>query len=454
LNGSNFDIRVTDPYNPRSNIWVTVYINEFSLSDFISVGYTADQFLFSGYTLNQIIAAGYSINKLITTDGYELSDLSNVIFTKSELAQANISLYQLFNAGFSINELVTDGFTINDLSSCTFTNIQWQAAGYFSLQLFNAGFSIGTFFADGFQLSDLSSCPFTKDQWTSQNITPVQLQAAGFSLQNLLNDQYHLQDLTQTTFPSSQWLAAGFTVRQMYDAGFTILQLLSIGMPVPTFSFMISRNVFNQSGGIYPIFNNNNSFTGLQISIGNMRNMIIITIYWAYYTNISPQDGLNFSATPYYAEPTINITSFGGVPLALMTGTTDAAFYQFAGQITAVDAPTIPNHSLNSCFYGASCSNFGNMNAWDVSNTTDLTSAFENCVNFNSPLDKWSTQSITSMRNTFNGASSFTQDISMWNFSGVIPTIPQGSMYNILNGTGINPARTSKFLLAIIKAST
>jgi len=429
-------------------------IPQFTISQFINAGYSVSKLLSGGYTLNQIIASGYPINNLLTTDGYQLSDLSNVTMTKTQLNQANIPISQLFDVGFSITQLVRDGYSISDLSSCVFTKTQWQSAGYSPLQLFNAGFSISTFLTDGFQLSDLSSCPFTKSQWTAQDKTPVQLQGAGFSIQNLITDGFQLQDLTETTYTGAQWIAAGYTIIQLFNAGFTTQQMITLGFPVPRFSFEVeSSALYDPNTAIYPILNNNNSFTGIYITRGRLRAAHVISIYWVSYTNLSPQDGLNFSTTPYFSASTLKITNFGGVPLAMMTGTSDAAFYHFAGQITAPDVPTIPNHSLNSCFYGATCSNFGNINGWDVSGVTDLTATFENCPNFNAPLDKWSTQSVTSMRNTFNGCSSFTQDISMWNFSGVKPTISQGSIYNIINETAINPARTSKFLLSIINSS-
>jgi surface protein len=452
LKNQSFYITITDPYNPRSTINVSVNIPEFNLSQFISAGYSVSRLLDGGYTLSQMIATGYPINSLLTTDGYQLSDLSNVAITKTVLTQSQITINQLFTAGFSITKLITNGFQLTDLSSCAFTKVQWQTAGYVPLQLFNAGFSITTFFTDGFQLTDLSSCPFTKSQWTAQNIIPSDLQGAGFSIPTLIHNGYQLQDLTQTTYTGAQWIAAGYTVRQLFDAGFTIIQMVSLGLPVPTFSFRILGSVFDQSGGIYPVLNAHNSFTGYHVSTGNMGPTRIITIYWAYYANLSPEDGLNFSATPYYNEPSINITNFGGVPLALMTGTSNAAFYRFAGQITAPDVPSIPNHSLNSCFYGGSCSNFGNINGWDISGVTDLTAAFENCTNFNSSLDKWSTQSVTSMRALFSGCSSFTQDISTWNLTSVIPSISQGSMYNFINGTAIDPARTSNILLKVINS--
>jgi hypothetical protein len=453
VNGLSFNIYIPDPIDQNINTLVQLNIPQFTISQFVTTGYSVSQLLAGGYSMNQIIASEYPVNNLLTTDGYQLSDLSNVIFTKSILTQSNITVNQLFDAGFSITQLVTNGFYVSDLSSCVFTKPQWQSAGYVPLQLFDAGFSISTFFTDGFQLSDLSSCPFTKEQWTAQYISPVQLQGAGFSIQNLITYGFQLEDLTATTYTGTQWIAAGYTIIQLFAAGFTTQQMVTLGLPVPRFSFEVASSALNDPNtAIYPILNANNSFTGIYITRGKRTSIHIISIYWVSYTNLSTQDGLNFSKTPYFSESSLKITNFGGVPLAIMTGTSDAAFYHFSGQITATDVPTVPNHSLNSCFYGATCSNFGNINAWDISGVTDLTAAFTNCVNFNSPLDKWSTQAVTSMINTFSGCSSFTQDISMWNFSGVIPTISQGSMFNILNGTDIDAARTSKFLLTIINS--
>jgi len=204
------------------------------------------------------------------------------------------------------------------------------------------------------------------------------------------------------------------------------------------------------AGSVLPVINTGGSFIGLQSSITVVGSIATVAIYWISYSKQSPQDGLSFVSTPYYNEPSINITQFAGIPLALMTGTHTAAFYQFAGQITATDVPTIPNHSLNSCFYGSTATNFGNIAGWDVSQVTDLTSTFENSTSFNSPLDKWNTQNVTSMINLFNNCSSFTQDISSWNFHGLSSNISNGNMYNILYGTGVNPPRTSKFLISVI----
>lgn len=172
------------------------------------------------------------------------------------------------------------------------------------------------------------------------------------------------------------------------------------------------------------------------------------------YTNNSPQDGLSFISTSYYNDPSINITKFNGIPLAYMSGTNSAAFYQFSGQITAPDVPTIPNRSLNSCFYGSTATNLGNINGWDISNVMDLTSTFQNNTAFNTSLSNWNTGKVVSMRNTFSGCSSFSKDISMWDLSGVIPTISQGSMYNIINGTALTPNIVSVFLLNIINRYT
>ena len=133
-----------------------------------------------------------------------------------------------------------------------------------------------------------------------------------------------------------------------------------------------------------------------------------------------------------------------------MTSTQNACFYQFGGQITAQDVPTILNGSLHGCFYGATASQFGNIGQWDVSGVTDMTAMFENATLFNGSIGSWNTKSATSMRNILRGCSAFTQDISLWDYSNVLPQVTQGTLYNMIYGTNLNPLTTTKVLLKLI----
>ena len=134
-----------------------------------------------------------------------------------------------------------------------------------------------------------------------------------------------------------------------------------------------------------------------------------------------------------------------------MTGTSNAAFFKFAGKITATDVPTIPNNTLQSCFSGATASQFGNINDWNVSNVTNMISTFQKATKFNQPLLNWNTAKVTSIMTMFDGAILFSQSISKWNFTEVKKKLSKGSVQNCLRGTALNPAAVTAFLVSISK---
>jgi hypothetical protein len=150
-------------------------------------------------------------------------------------------------------------------------------------------------------------------------------------------------------------------------------------------------------------------------------------------------------------SPSINIKKFSGVPLATMTGTSNAAFFKFAGKITATDVPTIPNNTLQSCFSQATASQFGNINGWNVSNVTNMISTFQKAINFNQSLLSWNTAKVTSIMTMFDGATTFSQSISKWNFTQVKKNIKNGSAKDCLRGTAVNSASVTAFILALSK---
>ena len=53
----------------------------------------------------------------------------------------------------------------------------------------------------------------------------------------------------------------------------------------------------------------------------------------------------------------------------------------------------------------------------DVSNLTDLTSAFENLTSFNQDISTWDVSNVTNFTNLFRSARTFNQDISGWDVS-------------------------------------
>ena len=379
-------------------------------------------------------------------------DVSNALAAKGIKYTPNTKYYT-FLSTYTVAQFRSADWFVTDFSSRNFTIAQLKTGGY-SLPEISTAYSISQMISAGQQLSDLSNCSYKKPQWTEANYYPPQLQSAGFSLSQLLQAEYALSDLSGTTYTSTQWTQSNITSQQLFNAGFKTTSLAASGFSIPTFSFQISQSAFLSGNSQIPVVNTGGSFQGLDSSYNTVNTTSNINIYWMSYTNNSPQDGLNLISTSYFNDPSINITKFSGIPLAFMSGTNSAAFYQFSGQITAPDVPTIPNRSLNACFYGSTATNLGNINGWDISNVTDLTSTFQNNTSFNTSLSYWNTRNVVSMRNTFSGCSSFSKDISIWDLSGVIPNISQGSMYNIINGTAINPDKVSVFLLNIINRYT
>ena len=68
---------------------------------------------------------------------------------------------------------------------------------------------------------------------------------------------------------------------------------------------------------VYPVNNTGGSFVNLTSSFeSNADSTTTITSSWSSYTKTSSFDGLLFNTNvPYYGDPSINITQFGGIAL-------------------------------------------------------------------------------------------------------------------------------------------
>jgi surface protein len=103
----------------------------------------------------------------------------------------------------------------------------------------------------------------------------------------------------------------------------------------------------------------------------------------------------------------INITSvvvdFEKLPL------TDATFNQAITDILAED----PNGDYDLVPYGK-------IQDWDVSQVTDMRSAFQDKINFNGDISAWDTSSVTDMTLMFTRARAFNQSLNNWDVSSVI----------------------------------
>ena len=59
------------------------------------------------------------------------------------------------------------------------------------------------------------------------------------------------------------------------------------------------------------------------------------------------------------------------------------------------------------------------MNSWNVSNVTNLGSAFKSAAAFNGDISSWDTSKVDYMWYTFQGATSFNQNIYLWDVANV-----------------------------------
>ena len=64
-------------------------------------------------------------------------------------------------------------------------------------------------------------------------------------------------------------------------------------------------------------------------------------------------------------------------------------------------------------------SRYGDMENWDTSLVTDMSSAFSGYWQFNGDISGWDTSNVTNMSTMFSGASTFDQDLSRWNTANV-----------------------------------
>lgn len=71
---------------------------------------------------------------------------------------------------------------------------------------------------------------------------------------------------------------------------------------------------------------------------------------------------------------------------------------------------------ISSMFYGAEKFN-GNISSWDTSKVEYATSLFNNAKSFNSDISQWNTKNLANAEYLFSGASQLNQDLSNWDLT-------------------------------------
>ena len=62
---------------------------------------------------------------------------------------------------------------------------------------------------------------------------------------------------------------------------------------------------------------------------------------------------------------------------------------------------------------------YGEINNWNVSFITDMSSLFYEKASFNNNINNWDVSNVTNMHRMFRGASSFNQSLNSWDVSSV-----------------------------------
>jgi surface protein len=108
---------------------------------------------------------------------------------------------------------------------------------------------------------------------------------------------------------------------------------------------------------------------------------------------------------------------------ALRLGNNGSNFYGCKNmRLTTTDTLDLTGTTtLHQTFLGcSSLGSSGNLNAWDVSNVSDMSGMFLEASSFNQSLASWNVSSVTNMNGMFSGASSFNYPLESWNVSNVL----------------------------------
>ena len=125
--------------------------------------------------------------------------------------------------------------------------------------------------------------------------------------------------------------------------------------------------------------------------------------------------GTNFTQGTFNGCTGLTVLSATGFPTNI-----NAGLFNGCNSLTSGFANWVLDASINLIFN--SCSSFvgADIDTWDVSSTTDMSSPFSGVASsFNPDLSSWNTGSATSMVSMFQNRPSFNQDLGSWDVSQV-----------------------------------
>ena len=134
------------------------------------------------------------------------------------------------------------------------------------------------------------------------------------------------------------------------------------------------------------------------------------------------QDAINTCLSTNPVDGMCTDSEYGAMPTWDVSNVTDmyTAFYQkttFNGDISSWVTSSVTN--MGNMFYGATSFN-QDIGSWDVSNVTNMNVMFGFASAFNQDIGSWDVSSLIYMQSMFNNATSFNQDIGSWDVSSLI----------------------------------
>ena len=88
-------------------------------------------------------------------------------------------------------------------------------------------------------------------------------------------------------------------------------------------------------------------------------------------------------------------------------------------EINLGDIDTSLITDMSYLFNSTDRKDFSGIEAWDVSNVTNMSGMFEKAKAFSQPLDNWDVSNVTNMCGMFRNATSFNQPLDSWDISNV-----------------------------------
>ena len=148
-------------------------------------------------------------------------------------------------------------------------------------------------------------------------------------------------------------------------------------------------------------------------------------------------DGFSFSSYPSISKKIIEIKKWGS--LRLGTGSVGSVGFYFSNcsnliltgvtDVPILSATTDLSGTFQNC---TSITSINNLELWDTSNVTNMTSMFRNIPNFNQNINSWNVSNVTNMANIFNASTNFNQPLNNWNTAKV------SNMSGMFNFTSFN----------------